>query len=303
MNEITREYKGLAYNDDFTVCYGFNKSEFKKVTLHPNTRIIEYNAFENSKIEEVICNEKLTVIKDEAFYKSHIQKINFPTSLKSIGYGAFANSSLEIIDLSKCTNLELNSASFKSTHSIKLTLPNTLKIIPAQCFYENDFSELTLPDSLKTIDYFAFAYCPIETLDLKNVVTIDEGVFRHNKILNEVKFNESIKEIKASAFSGCISLTKTNLSKTKLEILSKGVFNGCIELKEILLPSTLKMLQDNCLNKTKIEAIMLPESAKVVETLDSFKKIEVIKQTLDDLLNEGKSFKEINNLYNKLQER
>ena len=42
-----KEYKGLFYNNDYTICKGFVDKETNIVELHPDTELIQEKAFWN----------------------------------------------------------------------------------------------------------------------------------------------------------------------------------------------------------------------------------------------------------------
>lgn len=76
-------------------------------------------------------------------------------------------------------------------------------------------------------------------LDGYRVVGIGSGVFKDNLSLRIVVIPDTVTEIKANAFSGCINLENVTLSK-KLENLNYGAFYGCYSLRSIEIPKSLE---------------------------------------------------------------
>jgi len=65
---VRREYKGLKYNYNFTICYGLKDTSLEYAVLHSNTKEIVNHAFENCrKLKEVVLNEGLEKIGNYAF--------------------------------------------------------------------------------------------------------------------------------------------------------------------------------------------------------------------------------------------
>ena len=69
---------------------GCTHAGFRKLVCPTSLVSIERNAFNNTAIKEVVLNDGLRYIKDNAFYRSNkISTIVIPTSLESVGNAAF----------------------------------------------------------------------------------------------------------------------------------------------------------------------------------------------------------------------
>lgn len=86
--------------------------------------------------------------------------------------------------------------------------------------------EITLPETLREIDGYAFAGCS----ELKSIIIparvedIGKYAFQNCKSLSSIKFSEGLKEIGTGAFVGCTSLTKIDLPDSMRE-LSQNAFD------------------------------------------------------------------------------
>lgn len=87
---------------------------------------------------------------------------------------------------------------------------------------------ITLPDSLLCISSRCFDGC---------------------KKLNTVKFGKSLKYIGQESFSGCTSLETIDLSDTSLETIDSLAFKNCPNLKNIILPKTIKWISDSAFDQ------------------------------------------------------
>ena len=165
------------------------------------TGLRRLSAFE---IEET--NEKYTVI-DGLLYSKDGKKliaapagktgsITLPESLEILGFGAFENSALTKIYFAPESNI--------------LTFGY-------RCFYNASITDIRLPESVISLDYYAFAMCknlvkvtiPAET-KLKGIY---EGVFYGCSALSDIELPNGIVEISDFAFYGCSSLKKLPFEK------------------------------------------------------------------------------------------
>ena len=117
--------------------------------------------------------------------------------VETIGFGAFENSSLSNVTFEDNINL--------------LT-------IGYRAFYDSKkLKEITIPNSVVSIDYYAFANCEsLESVlfEKENKLTgIYEGAFYNCSKLSNIIIPDSIIEISDFAFYGCKSLTKLPISE------------------------------------------------------------------------------------------
>lgn len=72
------------------------------------------------------------------------------------------------------------------------------------------------------------------------VTGIGEGAFANCKNLTSVKLTDNVKRIGSGAFAGCDGLTSFDLMS--VEYLGSGVFSWCGSLKNMTIPSTVKII-------------------------------------------------------------
>lgn len=80
--------------------------------------------------------------------------------------------------------------------------------------------KITLPDTLKDIDSYAFSGCSaLKSINIPaSVEDIGEYAFQNCSSLTSVTFSEGLKDIDTGAFVGCSSLTKINLPNSMQEL-------------------------------------------------------------------------------------
>lgn len=139
---------------------------------------------------------------------------------------------------------------FKSPAHIML--PNSLKTIERYAFdlsYQNYYSikSVYIPDSVTSIGEYAFFDCKnLESVRLpQNITVLPEGIFRFCENLKELIVPKYVKEIKENALDGCSSLEKVEIPNNVTE-MGRYVFNNCANLDSIKWPNYLRYIPDHC---------------------------------------------------------
>ena len=197
--------------------------------------------------------------------------------------------------------------------------PNT-KIIRMGCCYNNrNLRYISLPNNLEKIESSAFEKCVhLKEINLPdNVKSIGVQTFNMCYSLEKIKLSKNLKKISPFAFSNCTAL-KEIIIPEGVEKICEGAFFNCNNLKKVILPSTLKVLENNVFTQCEsLREISLPSGVQVEDTTfdDKIETIYIDKETLkklpcfeaayfykikekekislDDLLNEGKTLRQI----------
>ncbi len=306
-----KEYKGLAYSDDFKICLKIIRNDLRKIELHPET--IQVNNLSSSSalsnLEEVIFNEKLEIINPDAFAMSNIkildfsrtslkyiedyafekckmlEKVYFPSTLIALGHGVFERcKSLKELDFSHTNLARIGDYCFRKSNLENICLPPTLALIGSGIFFETLLKEIDLSNtSLKTLESDTFSFC---------------------SFLEKVILPDTLLEIKSYAFNQCFKLEKISLPKN-IKILGHAIFQDT-QIKSLYLPSSIKEMGNifRYANFTEISYNTLDK--KVEDTLLELANeynIIIFKKDLKSLLDEGKSFKQINNVYTHIESK
>lgn len=137
--------------------------------------------------------------------------------------------------------------------------------IGEDAFKNYDLTHVTIPDSVTTIDKYAFCECKcLVSVDFpKNLELLNNGVFRNCESLKKIDLPESLKEVGDGVFRGCISLEKINFS-TSLEKIHDCAFEGCESLADVSLPDNLKYLESNSFAEcSKLESLKIPYNTEI----------------------------------------
>ncbi|MBO5772499.1 MAG: leucine-rich repeat domain-containing protein [Clostridia bacterium] len=212
------------------------------------------DAFNGENLEKITLPSTITKIGDNAFFGcKYLQRIDLPDALTHIGNQAFVGCSLiELLHVGgnvdfigeyafqNCTSLSsvvfeegattLGTYTFNNcANLVYVTIPSTIDTIGwgvfSDCFNLRDTQ--FLPDSIHTIDGWAFSNCSLlETLYLP----------------------ESLKVIGEYAFYGC-NLTSVVLDEG-LEYIGDGAFEYNLTLSEFSLPNGIKHIGANIIFDT-----------------------------------------------------
>ena len=118
-----------------------------------------------------------------------------------------------------------------------LSLPQSLRFIGSRAFKGmTSLSTLSIPESVDTIESYAFADCAkLTRVTLPAQLTsMEEGLFSEDAALLTIKIPEGIKTIKTKAFAGCKSLDKIVIPAATLTI-ENSAFDRCTGLKDLTL--------------------------------------------------------------------
>ena len=173
------------------------------------------SAFSYCGLQEVVFNEGLTVISDNAFeYCASLERITLPSTLQEIGSGAFRNDKLL---------------------SGELHLPASLTRIGANAFYycQGLTGALEIPDATTFIGSYAFSRC---------------------KGFTSLTLGAGLGTLSSNAFEYCFGLTGKMELPLGLRTLGVYAFQYCTgyEAQEVLIPYTVDSFSSSAFFGTKL---------------------------------------------------
>ena len=221
------------------------------------TYIGEYSFVGLRELKEFNVDENNTKYKDidgVLFSKDGKKLIAYPASItgaytvnknvETIGFGAFENTSLSSVTFEEGINL--------------------LTIGYRAFFNAKKLTEVSVPASVVSIDYYAFAYCEnlikVSFAKDNRLTGIYEGAFYGCKSLKDIVLPDSIIEISNYSFSGCISLETLPISKNSS---LKGIYSYAFAhsgLKEITIPETVVDIESYAFKGVKITNLVIPST-------------------------------------------
>ena len=326
-----KEYEGICYSDDFKICYGPHNLECKKaltnLKLHKDCIEIADNAFQGSKnLEKIEINNKffetigkfafanceklkdITIISNKeifidfnAFQNTKIENLklsNFSYTYDPFNKKAFKNVCLEVFENFYDKSFFMPSATDTSSNLENIIIINK-ELDPDTIFFnfEGGKLELNKQKSIiikKQIEDFIYkttnesvdliAYPPAkkdETIHIPtNITHILNNSFILNPYIKNIYIEKPVKYIDHEAFNKLDNL-ETIIIKSDDVYLEQDLIKDCYSLKNIY-------LTEKAYEKNK-ERIKYNPIFKII--------------TLDVLLDEGHSFKNINNILKDIKER
>jgi hypothetical protein len=171
-------------------------------------------------------------------------EMELPESLENIGFGAFENTSLSVITFNPNSNI--------------LTFGY-------RAFYNaKNLTEITIPASVVSIDFYAFAMCEnlttVNFAEGSRLTGVYEGAFYGCKNLKNITLPDSIVEISDFAFYGCMSLTSLPISATS-EL--KGIYDYAFAytgLTELTIPDTVIDIGSYAFQGAKLVSVVIPDA-------------------------------------------
>lgn len=229
------------------------------------TKLAPWNSYKDS-IKTVTISEGITSIGEYAFYSfcnyscDNLTSVSLPSTLNSIGSGAFyCCESLEsiVITFYGCTALQtvmlpknlanIRRMAFTGSGLISIAIPDSVMTIEKfaffdcrslenvtlgkYAFYGSSAAKIAIPGSVTEINYNAFEACASLTeITLPlELGTIGQHAFKDCTSFVSFDFGDYLQDLGVEAFSGCTALTRVSLSGA-LKNLGSGVFNGCKSL-------------------------------------------------------------------------
>lgn len=157
---------------------------------------------------------------------------------------------------------------FEKCPVINLTLPTSLKKIDWCAFADcTNLKNIDSLNNVETIEDSAFYGCSsLETLEiLSDSVSINVGAFAYCSALKTVKIT-GCTMLEDSAFEDCSSLESINISGD-LTTINEGTFSRCTSLKEIVLPSGITSIEVYCFSDcVLLESIVIPDSVTTINS-------------------------------------
>lgn len=132
-------------------------------------------------------------------------------------------------------------------HGGDVVIPEGVEAISAQAFNYCNVTSISLPSTLTFIASSAFDNCKMQHIDFGAGIKCIERLGRCEQ-LKKTEIPNQVKNIWGGAFENCTFLEHITLHEG-LEEISWDAFRGCIEMKEIEIPATVKKLGSNCLKR------------------------------------------------------
>jgi len=200
---------------------GYNGVEPPVVVTMGGQQHYMFVGIRNVVIPQRIYNANVTIIGEDAFRNKGLISIVLPNTVTEVQSGAFADNRLERVTLGTALRAIRYREAFTTANDVAGT-----QIRQSRGAFENNpnLIEVTIPDTLQTIEAFAFFGCGLTRVQFgRQTNFIGNSAFRNNKIsailftpamrrigfnafqnnqLTSIVFTQGIEWIKGSAFIG-----------------------------------------------------------------------------------------------------
>ena len=164
---------------------------------------IEAHAFAQCyNLEEVILSNSITKIGEDAFSNTCLSSLIIPSSLTQMNFPYFDNKHLVSIKVNADNRVydsrdNCNAIIETQTNKLILGCKNTIisdsvEEIESCAFSFTKIQEITIPDSVRAINMFAFSWC----FDLKRIIISDPSLLADSGVSNEVEIVRPVKQQK-----------------------------------------------------------------------------------------------------------
>ena len=217
--------KGTLNADDWTVISGM--SDLHEIDLSELSidQLPSGQFTGNKSLVSIKLPQTLSSLEDNAFNGcSYLSgTISIPASCTNIGSNAFYKTRIEEIVANNSGALTIGAGAFKN------------------CYYLSN-SILSLKGIDTTIGGNAFAYTNIQKVVIGEGVVVGKEAFEHCENLQELTFEDGVKEIGDWAFSSCLNLGKVSFDGI-VQTLGASPFTGCNNISEVNIPSVEEWCQ------------------------------------------------------------
>ena len=199
----------------------------------------------------------VNTIGEHAFYDTNIISINIPTSVKTIENGAFCS----------CENLE------------SIVIPNSVSKLGRSSFYYcSKLASIELSSQLTKIESSTFTFCrSLKSINIgANVTTIDTDAFNYCSSLQQFVIDDNnpvycseggllyLKDKKTIVRCPEGVYAETFNVSDEVEIIGDFAFMRCQNIKNIILPKSLRTIGNYSFDACMMELIQIPDDVSQI---------------------------------------
>lgn len=231
------------------------------------------SALANCKnLETVIFEDtsKITTFGGRLFENDiSLKTIQLPTTLTTIeGYCfAYCHSLPELVLSHNVTSI--GSSAFRETKNLKNFIwPNSVLTINSEMFREGGLQEIVIEEGITSIGNYAFYSCKNLskiTFPENSLKTINYNAFAYCDSLTDITIPDSVTTLGSYLFSNCKALKNVNLPAA-LTVLDNYVFASCNSLHEIIIPENVTTIKNYCIQNSGLQRIYLGSKISTIES-------------------------------------
>lgn len=230
LTEIDITKTALIKDEAFRGCQNLS------VSTIPADTLVSVSAFEETGVTDVII-EDISKVCNRVFAdcnslkKLTINVADGPTSVSSALVKGCKNLQT-VVFTGRTKNLTvIEAAAFKETKNLNtISLPDTIKTISKEAFYDSGIENIHLPENLRQIGTMAFARSGLKDIVIPNKIKkLGEYAFYNCEELIEITLPESVTKIPSGIFEDCYSLKTVNVPN--VDTVCDHAFYNCKNLE------------------------------------------------------------------------
>lgn len=267
-----RAFYGTPYLDDSTdrylmlgtVLLWYNGTAETVSIPTACTAIAPYAFARCDTVKSLTAYDGLLSVGDGAFYQcGSLNEINLPSTVSEIG--AFAFEGTPYLESLGDYPIIGDGVLVKYQGSeTEISVPEGVRRISSRAFTSSKIRSVSVPDSVYSVDPYAFADCTglAEVTFSDGLVNIGDGAFSGCKSLKYVRTPESLAYLGQYAFCGDTALEHANLLGSGLTV-SDNAFKDCGKLQYALLSNGVEQVNDNAfMNCTALRGVSAGRNIK-----------------------------------------
>lgn len=216
---------------------------------------IIYNKIVQSKMDGISYeNDRVSVIRSNAFYQRVVSGVSFANCLSIGGYAFYSCTNLKQISFPKCKQISAD-AFYYCTNLSSIYFPQCESVGYSAFYYCTNLTEINFPEC-KYLGAGAFQSCyKLVSVSLPKCETLDNYAFANNTALSRIELPECIT-INSSAFNYCTKLSYVSLPKC--ENIGTAAFSQNSLLTEIYLPNCKNIYNSAFASCTSLTTVNIP---------------------------------------------
>ena len=300
-NQYYSSYNGVLYNKDTTVLISCPAGKTGVFVIPDGVVCIAEVSMEACELSSIVIPNTVRTIKTMAFSEcEQLTSMHIPASVTHIEGGIFRgnkrltditidslNTNYKVIDnvlysmdMDTLLSYHLASDSVRVLDGVKVigmdafsltnrlnvvVLPECIEAIQRGAFEWSGIRKINLPNTLKFIGNGAFTGSSLSNIVIPNsVVHLGEQVFEGVESLVTVVMSDSVKVIPYGAFQYCQSL-RSYTGGASVERINSRAFSNCGSFaKNLVFPSTLKVIDNMAFLSTNIQTV---EFTGIIDTI------------------------------------
>ena len=164
--------------------------------------------------------------------------------------------------------LGVGDSAFRGLGLNKAAIPGSCFSIGEAAFYTcRALTDVQLSEGLMMIGPYAFCSCGIKTLVLPgSLIEIGDHAFDLDSDLTTLVMQGNLERIGDYAFSQCHSVSTVRFSERLKAIGSRAFYRAFTEETDIVLPGSLKTIEDYAFCESNIKSVRIPGSVETIGT-------------------------------------